>query len=152
MKSRTVKTKVVAALIALTFIGGTAAVATNAQAKDLLNEDATIITASSKSYDDSDRHSRDSRHEKEERGKKGSKHEQDERRSNDSDDGKNYDAGKAANITLEEAIKIATEDTKGEVIKVEFERGRYEVKIRTKDGYKKEIYVSARDGVVVKRK
>jgi len=55
-------------------------------------------------------------------------------------------------ITIDEAIAIATGEVPGEVIKVDFEKGRYEVKIRTADGLRKEVYVDARSGEIIKVK
>ena len=52
-------------------------------------------------------------------------------------------------ITLEEAIKIATDEVPGRVIKVEFEKGKYEIKIRTEDGRKVEVNVDPRSGRIV---
>lgn len=60
-------------------------------------------------------------------------------------------AGKEA-ITLDEATVIATKAVPGEVIKVEFERGNYEVKVRTADGLRKEVYIDGRSGEVLKVK
>ncbi|MBE9504647.1 MAG: PepSY domain-containing protein [Proteobacteria bacterium] len=60
-------------------------------------------------------------------------------------------AGKEA-ITLDEATAIATEAVPGDVIKVEFERGNYEVKIRTTNGLRKEVYIDGRSGEVLKIK
>jgi uncharacterized membrane protein YkoI len=144
MKSSKIKTKAMAGLIALTLIGGMAVTAANAVAKDSLNGDVNIVVASSRNYEDGDRRSRDS------------KYESGERRSWNSDNDKSYETDRnkydGKKISLEQAIKIATADTEGDVIEVEFERGRYEVKLRTKDGYKREIYISAKDGRVVKRK
>jgi len=131
--------KAMAALIAVTLIGGTAITATKSLATDSLNGDVNMVVASSGNYSDSDRYSKDSSHESDERG-------------GSDDDGRRYDDSRTGTVTLEEAIKIATSDTQGEVLEVEFERGRYEVKLRTKDGYKKEIYVSAKDGRIVRRK
>ncbi|VAV85658.1 hypothetical protein MNBD_DELTA01-2014 [hydrothermal vent metagenome] len=131
--------KAMAALIAVTLIGGTAITATKSLATDSFNEDVNMVVASSGNYSDSDRYSKDSSHESDERG-------------GSDDDGRRYDDSRTGTVTLEEAIKIATSDTQGEVLEVEFERGRYEVKLRTKDGYKKEIYVSAKDGRIVRRK
>ncbi len=59
---------------------------------------------------------------------------------------------KKGTITIDEATAIATEEVSGEAIKVEFEKGRYEVKIRTADGIRKEVYVDARSGEIVKVK
>ncbi len=150
MKNLHVKT--MAVLIAATLIGGTAVTATGAMVKDSLNDDVNIVVASSRNYSESDEYSKDSNHEKEERDRKGSEQEQEDRDGNEPDDDKGRYETRVNNVTLVEAIKIATGDTPGEVIEVEFERGRYEVKLRTKDGYKKEIYVSAKDGTVVRRK
>jgi len=55
-------------------------------------------------------------------------------------------------INLEEATAIASKKVPGKVIKVEFERGKYEVKIRSDDGVVKEVYVDAESGKVIKVK
>jgi uncharacterized membrane protein YkoI len=55
-------------------------------------------------------------------------------------------------VTLDEATAIATNEVSGDVVKVEFERGRYEIKIRTAEGIIKEVYVDARSGKIVKIK
>ncbi len=135
------KTKVMAALIALTLTGAVALTTTSVVAKDSLNEEVNIVVASSRSYSESEEYSEDSRHERGERGER-----------NYDDENRNYGDSRTTEVTLEDAIKIAIDDTPGKVMEVEFERGRYEVKIRTKDGYKKEIYISAKTGLIVKRK
>ncbi len=56
------------------------------------------------------------------------------------------------NISIDDAVNIATKKVPGEVVKVEFERGIYEVKIRTPDGSVAEVYVDGRDGTIVKLK
>ncbi|MCK5236422.1 MAG: PepSY domain-containing protein [Deltaproteobacteria bacterium] len=61
-------------------------------------------------------------------------------------------ASKDSSVTLGEATEIATEKVPGEVLKVERERGLFEVKIRTKDGSVKKVYVDAKDGSIVKSK
>lgn len=53
-------------------------------------------------------------------------------------------------LSLDDAVAAATAEVPGEVIKVEFERGRYEVKVRAHDGSVVELYVDAEDGAVVK--
>lgn len=55
-------------------------------------------------------------------------------------------------VTLDEAMAIATNEVPGEVVKVEFERGKYEVKIRTAEGILKEVYVDARSGKITRVK
>ncbi|MDH3973076.1 MAG: PepSY domain-containing protein [Deltaproteobacteria bacterium] len=55
-----------------------------------------------------------------------------------------------AGLSLDEATKVALERVPGEVIKVEFERGKYEFKIRTSKGEKKEVYIDSRSGKVLK--
>lgn len=67
------------------------------------------------------------------------------------DAGTGEPAGKEA-ITLDEATAIATKAVPGEVVKIEFERGRYEVKIRTAEGVRKEVYIDARNGEILKVK
>lgn len=55
-------------------------------------------------------------------------------------------------IPLERAKELALEKVAGEIIEVEYEKGRYEVKIRTTDGKKREVYVNPKTGEVrVKR-
>ncbi|MBI5286962.1 MAG: PepSY domain-containing protein [Deltaproteobacteria bacterium] len=66
-------------------------------------------------------------------------------------DAKDGSVIKKKGITLDEAIKIATKDVPGEVVKAEFERGYYEIKIRTRSGSIEKVYVDARSGEVVKR-
>ncbi|MDH4226239.1 MAG: PepSY domain-containing protein [Deltaproteobacteria bacterium] len=68
------------------------------------------------------------------------------------DEGKKGSAEKTK-VTLEEAVKIAKDKVPGEVIEVEYERGKraYEVKIRTKDGVEK-LYVDADEGTIRDRK
>ena len=56
------------------------------------------------------------------------------------------------NISIDDAVNIATKEVPGAVVKVEFERGIYEVKIRTPDGSVAEVYVDGRDGTIVKLK
>ena len=60
-------------------------------------------------------------------------------------------AGKES-ISLDKATAIATNAVPGEVVKVKFERGNYEVKIRTAEGLRKEVYVDGRSGEVLKIK
>lgn len=55
-------------------------------------------------------------------------------------------------INLDSAISIALKEVPGEVVKVEFEKGMYEIKIRTGEGRVVEVYVDARDGNIIKRK
>lgn len=55
-----------------------------------------------------------------------------------------------AGLSLDEAIKIALEKVPGEIIKIEYERGKYEFKIRTSEGDKKEVYIDSRSGKVLK--
>lgn len=55
-------------------------------------------------------------------------------------------------INLDSAISIALKEVPGEVVKVKFEKGRYEIKIRTRKGRLVEVYVDARDGSIIKRK
>lgn len=55
-------------------------------------------------------------------------------------------------VSLSEATAIATKEVPGEVIKVEFERSKYEIKIRSTDRILKEVYVDARSGKVLKVK
>ena len=55
-------------------------------------------------------------------------------------------------LSLDEATEIALKNVAGEVIKVEFERGKYEFKIRTSKGDKKEVYIDSRSGKVLKVK
>lgn len=59
---------------------------------------------------------------------------------------------KRRNISLDEALTIATREVPGEVVKVEFERGVYEVKIRTPEGYITKVYIDGRDGSIIKGK
>lgn len=133
MKKTTAKNKAMALLVAFTFVAGMAGTAGTSFAKPL-KDDATqvVVKADTKKAEEVNVQLA-----------KNTKHERDERRSKDFDGKK---------ITLEQAIKIATDDVKGEVIEVEFERGRYEVKIRTEDGAKKKVYINAKDGKIVKRK
>ncbi len=58
-------------------------------------------------------------------------------------------AAKKSAITLEEAVKIAREHAPGELIKVERERGLYEVKLLTQEGKRVELYIDAETGKVV---
>lgn len=55
-------------------------------------------------------------------------------------------------IGIKKAIEIATQKVPDDVIKVEFERGIYEVKIRTPEGSISKVYVDGRDGSIVKLK
>lgn len=55
-------------------------------------------------------------------------------------------------ITLDEATAIATKKVSGKVIKVEFEKGRYEVKIVSSTGTLKEVYVDGKSGEIIKMK
>ena len=55
-------------------------------------------------------------------------------------------------VSLGEATAIALKEVAGEVVKVEFERGRYEIKIRGTDGALKEVYVNGISGNIVKIK
>ena len=55
-------------------------------------------------------------------------------------------------IPISEAEAIAVEEVPGEVIKVELERGTYEVKIRAEKGGVMKVYVDARDGEIKKTK
>ena len=57
-----------------------------------------------------------------------------------------------ATLSLNKATAIATKEVPGEVIKVEFERSKYEIKIRSTDGILKEVYIDARSGKVLKIK
>jgi len=52
-------------------------------------------------------------------------------------------------ISVDDAVGIATGEVPGRVIKVEFEKGLYEVKIRTKDGNKVEVKVDSAGGKVL---
>ncbi len=60
--------------------------------------------------------------------------------------------GEDAKVTIHEAIGIAEKEVKGRVIEVEYERGTYEVKIRTKDGSLRKLYIDAEDGHIKKVK
>jgi uncharacterized membrane protein YkoI len=55
-------------------------------------------------------------------------------------------------VSLSEATNIALSKVAGEVLKVEFERSKYEIKIRSTDGVLKEVYVDARSGNIIKIK
>ena len=55
-------------------------------------------------------------------------------------------------ISLSEATAIATKEVPGEVLKVEFERSKYEIKVRSSNGAIKEVYVDARSGKILKIK
>ncbi|VAV82933.1 hypothetical protein MNBD_DELTA01-1993 [hydrothermal vent metagenome] len=143
MKNSKAKTKAVAGVVVLAIIGAVTVMATSVVAGGLLDDDVPVVVASSRNYEDSASPSNNSNN---------SKHEEKESRGDDFEDYESYDETGTVKVTLEEAIKIATADTPGRVIEVEFERGRYEVKIRTKDGHKKEINISAKDGAIVRRK
>lgn len=55
-------------------------------------------------------------------------------------------------ITIDEATAIAIREVPGEVIEVEFEKGRFEIKISSDDKKLKEVYVDAKTGEIVKVK
>jgi len=55
-------------------------------------------------------------------------------------------------ISLDIATKIALEKVPGQILKVEFERGRYEFKIMSDSGKKKKVYIDSRSGEVLKIK
>lgn len=55
-------------------------------------------------------------------------------------------------ISLSEATSIATKEVPGEVLKVEFERSKYEIKVRSSNGAIKEVYIDARSGKILKVK
>ena len=57
-----------------------------------------------------------------------------------------------ATVPLDEATALAVKEVPGKVLKVEFERGRYEIKIRTAGGAIKKVYVDGRSGKVLKVK
>lgn len=57
-----------------------------------------------------------------------------------------------ATVSLDEATSLAIKEVPGEIVKVEFERGRYEIKIRTAGGAIKKVYVDGRSGKVLKVK
>ncbi len=65
-------------------------------------------------------------------------------------DTRNGDVIEAKNISVDQAVRIAQQEVPGDVIEVEYERGRYEVKIRANDGGLKELYVDARNGAVIR--
>lgn len=54
-------------------------------------------------------------------------------------------------ITMEEAITLASKEVPGEVIKAEFEKGYYEIKIRTAEGRIEKLYVDPRDGSILRK-
>ncbi len=54
------------------------------------------------------------------------------------------------NITLDDAVAIATGKVPGKVVKIEFEKGAYEVKILAGDGSRAEVYVDAKSGEILK--
>ena len=63
--------------------------------------------------------------------------------------------GKAVNkkiLSVDDATTVATRGFPGEIIKVEFEKGRYEIRIRTADGIGKEVYVDGETGEIIKVK
>lgn len=57
-----------------------------------------------------------------------------------------------ATISLDEATAIAKKEVPGEVLKVEFERGKYEIRIKDTRGAIKKVYVDAGSGNVLKVK
>lgn len=61
-----------------------------------------------------------------------------------------YGEEKKKDITMDEAIAIATKDIAGDVVKTELENGYYEIKIKTKEGRTEKVYVDAKDGSVLK--
>jgi uncharacterized membrane protein YkoI len=56
------------------------------------------------------------------------------------------------NISLDEATVIASRAVPGAVIKVEFKKGNFEVKIRTANGLRQEVSVDGRNGEILKIK
>ncbi len=58
---------------------------------------------------------------------------------------------KGKRISLNEAIGAAKKAVSGEVLKAEYERGRYEVKIRKTDGTLTELYIDAATGEISKK-
>ncbi len=59
-------------------------------------------------------------------------------------------SGKAKRISLDEAVTTAKKAAHGEVLKAEYERGRYEIKIRQDDGSLTELYIDASTGEITK--
>ncbi|MDT8318689.1 MAG: PepSY domain-containing protein [bacterium] len=57
-----------------------------------------------------------------------------------------------AAISLDEATVIAQKEVAGKIIKVEFERSRYEIRIKSDDGVIKKVYIDAKSGKVLKIK
>lgn len=53
-------------------------------------------------------------------------------------------------ISLDEAVDAAEKAVPGKIIKIEFERGRYEIKIKTAGGDHVEVYVDAGTGEVAR--
>lgn len=58
----------------------------------------------------------------------------------------------ARNVSLDKAMEAATRKVPGVVSEVEYERGRYEVKINRTEGGRAEVYVDAATGEVVEVK
>lgn len=54
-------------------------------------------------------------------------------------------------ITLEEAINIASKEVPGKVIEAEFEEGIYEVKIRTENGERVKFKIDPKDGTIIRK-
>lgn len=59
---------------------------------------------------------------------------------------------KKATISLDEATALAVKEVPGKVLKVEFERGRYEIKIRTAAGALKKVFVDGESGMILEVK
>lgn len=55
-------------------------------------------------------------------------------------------------ITLQEAVQIAEKHTNAKVIEAEYEHGKFEIELRTKDGLEEEIYMNNKGEIIAMKK